>query len=184
MATLTAVVNTDLKISCLVEDGNDLLYPQATITTPDSSVFVVNLSHDSLGRYETTITGDNFSITGVYYCVYIPYTDPAHTITATDYYFSMDQILVSTADISTLAADMARSLGLEHDNSLIDLAQYDPCNQLVAARLRIFDSAINLNSAIVDELVTSTPGLLYSYMAVTTYARAGRMQSYRFIRLT
>lgn len=78
-------------------------------------------------------------------------------------------------DVSTVVAQNNRILGLLHDNAILDNQTYDSEGQLLTARLRIFNDALNVPIAPGG---SETVGLLYEYEIEASYAGANQATRY------
>ena len=70
-------------------------------------------------------------------------------------------------DISDVYSMVRRVLGLSHENIFIDETTYDADGQLVAARVRLFDSKVNCDAA--TDGGSEVVGLLSTYSLTTTW---------------
>ena len=63
-----------------------------------------------------------------------------------------DDVQVFTSDISAVAEDVKKTLGLVHHNFYIDQAVYDEYGNMISARVRIYNSASNVgtNSGVIE----------------------------------
>lgn len=92
-----------------------------------------------------------------------------------------------TATIDTfddLYAMVKRSLGLLHENSLIDEVIPDPggTGQAISARLRVYDTKANAEAAKATSPAGGTTGLLQTYEIVATYDGV-MLETYTFTRV-
>jgi len=90
------------------------------------------------------------------------------------------ELQVRRGSIDSIGVGVSRSLGLLHENSLVDSQDYDLDGNLVSARLRVFDSAVNLP---VIPGGTETTGLLFEYLITAGYSN-GRLDEYKIERVT
>lgn len=101
-----------------------------------SSTIVVTYTELGSGHYEATFTpnvsGDWFI--AVYHKTYFPWGKDGIT-------------RVYGSDFDTLDEQNKRILGLVHENIYIDQTSFDSNNNLVSARLRIYDSAANVGTS-------------------------------------
>jgi hypothetical protein len=174
--TLPATVGTPVPLAMILEDGNTTQFPQAEVYAQASSspLAVIDLVHRARGRYEANWTPASV---GTYSAVFLVYADNGHMIENIVYTREIEQVFVSQTGIDDLAAQVVRILGLVHENAFIDNTVHDALGSLVAARIRIFDSKINV------ELATNggseTTGLIATYEIETTYEADCRMGTYR-----
>ena len=75
-----------------------------------------------------------------------------------------------STEVNLLSADLARVLGLLHQNAIVDNQTYDGQNQLTSARLRVFDSAVNVPTVPGG---SETVGLLHEYSIEAEWAGIG-----------
>jgi hypothetical protein len=66
----------------------------------------------------------------------------------------------ATDSLHIMAADLSRILGLLHHNAILDNQTYDANNQLISARLRVFDTAAHVPATPGG---SETLGLLHEY---------------------
>lgn len=177
---VSGTVGNSIPIVMILEDGNVLQYPQARIyasgaTTP---LAVLDMDHKELGRYEAEFTP---SIADVYSAVFIVYSDAIHTIENIVYTREVEQVLVTNDSIDDLAAKLLRILGLVHENAFIDNTVHDGFGNLVAARVRLFDSKANADLA--TDGGSETTGLVATYEVETAYEAECRMGTYRMTKV-
>lgn len=173
-------VGEPIVLSLLLEGGETDQYPQATFFNTSGVSTVYDLSHVTMGRYEYEVPASGVSILGTYRAIYRVYTDAAHTLPNTNYYQAEDVFDVTDTDLSNLVDMITRVLGLTHENSYLDNATYDECNQLLACRLRCFDSKAHANAATAGG--TETDGLVAMYYINSQYTDPGRLRSYKMTR--
>ena len=169
-------VGDTVPLAMLLEDGNESQFPQAEIyaaggTTP---LTTLDLVHKARGRYEANYLLDT---AGVFTAVFITYADSGHTVENISYSREQEQLVVTQYGIDDLAIKLIRVLGLVHENAFIDNTVHDPFGQLVAARVRIFDSKEHCEAA--TDGGSETLGLIATYEIATTYESQGRMGTYR-----
>lgn len=83
-------------------------------------------------------------------------------------------------DITALAVQVTRVLGLEHENAFIDNTTYDDDGQLLSSRVRIFDSRANAEAA--EDGGSETTGLIATYTVEAEYESVGKMKFYRMVK--
>jgi hypothetical protein len=177
---LPAKVGSAVPIVMILEDGVQTQYPQAEIYAGGGTVPVVTLDllHKAKGRYEGSWTP---TATGVYTAHFIVYSDAGHTIESIAYTREAEQLIVTENDADDLALMMVRVLGLVHENVFIDNTVHDLDGQLVAARVRVFDSKANVELA--TDGGSETTGLVATYEMNTVYESQGLMGTYRMKRI-
>ena len=173
-------VGVPLPLVTLLEDGDTGQYPRAFIyvsgdTTPS---YVIDLVHKDKGRYDGSFTPQ---IIGTFAVVYVTYSDSAHTVENTTYSREIEQLSVTTGTTEDLVTMVARLLGLTHENIFIDTTTFDAYSQLLSARVRLFDTKAHAEAA--TDGGSETTGLIASYTMTSTYGAAGRMGSYRMVKL-
>lgn len=173
---VSAKVGEPVPITVVLEDGNEAQFPRAYIYESGGTVpiFTLDLVHKALGRYEASYTP---TASGVLSAVFVIYADSGHTIENIVYSRSVEQIFASNETLDDLSALILRILGLVHENIFIDNTVHDANGQLVAARVRIFDSKVNCESA--TDGGSETVGLVSAYEMQTVYEGVGKMGSYR-----
>ena len=178
--SVAATVGVSVPIVMILEDGNTTQYPQAEIYAAGATVPLVTLDlvHKAKGRYEASHTP---ATPGVYAALFIVYADGAHTAESIVYVRAVEQIFVTQSNVDDLAAKIVRVLGLVHENAFIDNTVHDAFGQLVAARVRLFDSKPNVEAA--TDGGAETGGLLATYQVETTYEQECQMGTYRVKRV-
>lgn len=177
---LPATVGNAVPIVMILEDGAQDQYPQAELyvgggVTP---LTVIDLEHKAKGRYEGSWTP---SSVGVFTAQFIIYSDSGHTIESIMYVQAVEQIVVTVNDTDDIALMMVRVLGLVHENVFIDNTVHDINGQLVAARVRVFDSKASVELA--TDGGSETAGLIATYEMGTVYESQGIMGTYRMKRV-
>jgi len=163
-------------LALLLEDGNETQYPQAEVYAAGgtSPLATLDLVHKARGRYEANYT---LTAAGVRTVVFITYADTAHTVENITYSREQEQLIITQYGIDDLALQLIRVLGLVHENAFIDNTVHDTLDQLVAARVRVFDSKEHCEAA--TDGGYETLGLVATYEIATTYESQGRMGTYR-----
>lgn len=177
---VSAKVGVPVPIALALEDGGEDQYPRARIYVAGEVAVLatVDLVHKALGRYEGSWTP--LSV-GVYDVMYIVYSDSGHTTENLRYTRQIEQIEVSEATVDDLRTLVLRALGLVHENAFIDNTVFDQYKQLVAARVRVFDSKEHVQAA--TDGGGETEGLIATYEMATIYEERGKMGSYRMKRI-
>lgn len=163
-------------IVMVLSDGNETQHPRAFVytaggTTPTSTL---DLLHKHLGRYEANFIP---SSAGVFSITFIVYSDSGHATENITYSREAEQVFVTDNDKDDLAAMLIRVLGLVHENAFIDNTVFDAFGQLIAARVRIFDSAMNVDMA--TDGGSETAGLVATYEITSVYEAQARMGTYK-----
>lgn len=177
---LPATVGTTVPIALILEDGNEVQFPQAEIYEQGGTVPVatIDLGHKARGSYEGDWTP---TATGTYRAVFITYADSGHSVENITYSRAIEQVFVTQSSVDDLSAQIVRILGLVHENAFIDNTVHDALGSLIAARIRIFDSRANVEAA--TDGGSETVGLVATYEVETTYEVDCRMGSYRVKRV-
>lgn len=89
--------------------------------------------------------------------------------------FKITAVAGGAVDLSTILTQNDRILGLLHNNSILDNQTYDSQGQLLTARLRIFDDAVNVP---VTPGGSETTGLLFEYSIEADYAAVNEATRY------
>jgi hypothetical protein len=131
-----------------------------------------------LGKYEANWVP---STVGAFSAVFIVYSDSGHTVENIVYTREVDQIFVTQNDVDDLTVMVLRTLGLVHENAFIDNTVFDHHNELIAARVRLFDSKAHVEGA--TDGGSETLGLIATYEMSTVYESRGKMGSYRMKRV-
>lgn len=177
---VSGTVGNPIPIVMVLEDGNVLQYPQARIYASGAvaPTVVLDLDHKELGRYEAEFTP---SVADVYSAVFIVYSDASHTIENIVYTREVEQVLVTNDGIDDLAAKLLRILGLVHENAFIDNTVHDGFGNLVAARVRLFETKADADAA--TDGGSETAGLVATYEVETAYEAECRMGTYRMTKV-
>jgi hypothetical protein len=173
---VSGTVGNAIPIVMVLEDGNELVHPQARIyaqgaTTPS---VILDLVHKEFARYEADFTPVSV---GTYSAVFVVYDDIGHTTESIVYTREAEQILVTQDGIDDLAGKLLRILGLVHENAFIDNTVHDAFGSLVAARVRIFDSKANVDAA--TDGGSETTGLVATYEIDASFEANCRLGTYR-----
>lgn len=178
--SVPATVGTPIPITMILEDGNESQFPQAEIYNGGTfPLTVLNLANKGRGRYESTWTPP---IAGVFCAIFIVYSDSGHTIENISYTREIEQIFATASSVDDLAAKIARILGLVHENAFIDNTVFDAFSQLTTCRIRIFDSKDH--AALATDGGSETLGLIATYEMQATYESAGRLGTYRYLKVS
>lgn len=177
--TIPTTLGDPAALVLVLEDGNENIYPRANIYAVGSAVPVAtkDLDHIIDGRYEGSWTPTSV---GVYTAHFLIFSDVARTTESIVYTREAEQIFVSQSSSDDLAAGMTRILGLVHENAFVDQTIFDLANQLTSARVRIFDSKANAQSA--TDGGSEMTGLVATYLMESAYESVGRMKTYRMVR--
>jgi len=178
--SVPATVGVAVPIVMVLEDGNTSMYPQAEIYAAGGTapITTLDLPHKAKGRYEASWTPPSV---GVYSALFITYADSGHLAESIVYTREVEQVFVSQENVDDLAAKIVRILGLVHENAFIDNTVHDSFGQLVAARVRLFDSKAHVELA--TDGGSETLGLIATYQIETTYENECRMGTYRVKRV-
>lgn len=176
--SVPARVNQAAKLAMVIDNGLTGLYPQAEIYSGGTLVTTVDLNDYGKGRYEGDWTPTSV---GTYSALFSVYQDAGHTVELTPFVISreMEQIFVSQSDVDDLASSIARMLGLVHENAFIDNTEYDVNSMLVSARVRVYDSKTNAQSA--TDGGSEATGLIATYTIAAAYEGPGEMKTYRMV---
>lgn len=177
--TIPAVINEPVPLAMILEDGNETLYPQATVYASGQSTptAIIDMQHTTKGIYEANWTPTNL---GTYTAHFIIYTDVFRSVESIVYTREAEQIFVSQSNVDSLAQEILRVLGLLKENAYIDNTEHDAANQMTYARIRIFDS--KENALLATDGGSETQGLIATYTMQTVYESLGRMGSYRMVK--
>lgn len=87
---------------------------------------------------------------------------------------------VSTGSIADIYAMVQRILGLSQENVFIDNTEFDPDGQLIASRVRIFDTKANCEAA--TDGGSETTGLISTYTQESVWEFINQFRTYRQVR--
>lgn len=163
---LVASINEAIPLRLLAADGTTTLYGQLHVYNA-SGLLVANLVavHMAEGLYTVNWTP---TIEGHYTVLGQFFIDAGLTQDA-----GYERV-TEEVDVSSMKANVLRILGLLHENSVVDSQSYDGQGNLVAARIRSYDSKPNALSA-------GGTGLLASYTVAATYS-VNQLVDYRVVR--
>jgi len=85
-----------------------------------------------------------------------------------------DDIYVDEADLTAVYEAVIRTLGLTHENFYIDNASYGEHGSLTSARVRIYDSAIN---------VGTNTGVIQSYLITADETECGKFSFWSQVKI-
>lgn len=153
---------------------------------------LVGLEHTYVVYYRNTtgIVGFATEIHVITNEVYVPNTQPDPIVIGPDSVMGQLELVKdggsalfnpTTDPLHFLALDSARTLGLLHQNAILDNQTYDANNQLIAARLRVFDSAANVPTTPGGG---ETTGLIQEYAVEASYTGLGILNRYALKRVT
>lgn len=164
---LRATLNEPVLLSSQLSDGETTLYPRVKLyNTVGAVVHTAGLSHVENGLYSITYT----PVTeGFYTAVYQVFSDAGFTTAAGEY-----DIEAETIEVNSDKTNITRILGLVHENSVVDMQQYDTDGNLTDARIRAYNSSANAQAA-------GTTGLLFTWVVEATYEN-GKLSKYQILR--
>ena len=94
-----------------------------------------------------------------------------------------DNLPVNTsATLQGMVDQLTRTLGLLHENSVLDSTVFDGDNNLLAGRLRIYDTKANAESAASTSPAGGTTGLLATYNINADYT-GGNLVKYTVVKV-
>ena len=181
MSYLTTKVGVAIPLTLVIDDGDIDQHPRAEIYLPNgiSPVDQVALEHKNKGRYEDNWTP---TLVGTYIVHYVVYLDVGRTIPSTKYSRELDQIFVTQSSQDDILTLLIRIKGLVHENAFIDNTEFDECDQLVSARVRIFDTKSNCDAA--TDGGSELTGLIETYQIQASFETGTRMKTYKMVKLT
>jgi hypothetical protein len=166
-------------LAMVLSDGATGLYPQAEIYDGASLETTIDLADLGQGRYEGSwVPG----AVGAFTALFNVYNDATHTVQLTPLIYSreIEQVFVTLSSTDDLAANIARILGLVHENAFIDNTIYDANAMLLSGRIRIFDSKANVQAATKGGI--GEAGTVAEYTIEADYAGPGKMDTYRMVK--
>jgi len=164
---LRATLNESVPLQVLVPDGRSDLFARVHLYTASGSLLTTLYPlHVAEGLYSVNWSP---SVEGYFSVVYELFLDAGFTITA-DYDKDGEVIEVSSEKIN-----LARLLGLNHENGVLDQQVYNSSNRLIQARLRAYDSKVNAQAA-------GSTGLLFTWTVLATYDSQNRADTFRILK--
>lgn len=171
---IVATVNEPVVLSMLATDGRVDLHAQFRIYNSSNTLLAtVNPAHVAEGLYQavyTPTTEGDFSIVGQFYF------DIPRTVDAG--YEKHGESL----NVNSIKTNIARLLGLAHENAVVDQQTYNGDGLLTSARLRVYDSAANAAAAFSIVPAAYNTGLKFIYQVQATYS-TGDLASYMITRV-
>lgn len=154
-------INNNLVPGLSASDFTEQLYNPSGIEVSGS--IVVTYTELGSGNYEAmytpNVSGDWFL--AVYNKDYFPWGKTGIT-------------RVYGSDFDTLSDEHKRILGLVHENIYIDSTTFDADCNLIAARIRIYDTAAN---------VGTTTGVIGTYEITVTSSGAGKFTNWKQVKV-
>ena len=172
---LLGTVGKPISVSATVSDGRTDLFCRARILDSSGNLFAtLPLLHQQFGCYSSSMT---FSVEGYFNVIYDFFFDAGFTFEA-GYGLNAE-----TIDINSFRTDIARILGLQHQNSIVDQTVHDSDRNLLSARLRVYDTAANVAAATAVSPSVYNTGLLFQYQIVGSFS-GGILQKYHIEKVT
>lgn len=171
---LRATLNEPVPLQIFVPDGRADLYARVRIIdSAGASVDTLFPLHQTAGLYSVNWTP---GVEGYFSAVYDLYVDPA-LMTPANYESSAEVV-----EVSSDKTNIARLLGLHHENSLLDQQVYNTNGRLTTARLRMYDSAASLAAASATSPAGGTAGLLYTWTVSASYDSSNQSKTFQIAR--
>jgi hypothetical protein len=153
---------------------------------------LIGTEHQYLMYYRHTTTPIGFAkeIHTITNEVYIPRTNPDPIVIGPQTIMGQLELIKDGGDgdfdetqdsLHDISLDFRRILGLIHDNGIVDNHQYDAGSNLTSARLRVFDSAVNVPTTPGG---SETTGLLFEYVFTGEYTGTGLQSLWTGKRIT
>lgn len=159
---LLATVNEAIVLSMLAADGRTDLYGQVRVyNSAGSLVNTLNMTHTAEGLYSVSHTP---TTEGVFSLVYELYFDAGRTVSAG--YGKEGEAL----DVNSFRTNILRTLGLLHQNSVVDNQLYDTDQNLTYARIRCYDTTANASAAAAISPAPYNTGKLFEYEVSASYS--------------
>jgi hypothetical protein len=172
---MQATTNVQIPLRVLAGDEVTSYYGLARIYDISGTLITsVSLTHITEGLYGGLYTP---TVEGVYTIVFQLYTDSGHTTP------SMLSKGTETLDVSSYRTNIMRILGLVHENSVVDLNTYDTDGNLLSARVRTYNSAVNAAAALAASPSPYATGLQFEY-AVSASFSSSLLKTYSITRVT
>jgi hypothetical protein len=176
-------MNAEVKTGAIVTDQFPAFksdgYTKQTGLTVGAGDFVVTVWRDS-NIVVVPVTIGEIASSGDYKVTFVPPVNGLYRVEVfinlnKEIWFCKYQAVTELTNtqaqkIDQIVLDLARVLGLLHQNAIVDRHDYDVNGQLSFARLRIFDSLANLPT-VPDG--SETTGLLFEYEFNATYSGLG-----------
>lgn len=164
---ISATLNQPVTLDILAADGNITLFGQIRIYNFLNSL-IASLSTVQVGSEGLYRASWTPNIEGYYTYVGQLYTDSLF-VTPAEYDKAGDLI-----DVNSIKTNILRTLGLLHENTVIDQQVYDGASNLTSARVRCYDSKTNAQAAGVT-------GLQFIYSMSATYT-GNLLTNYSLVR--
>jgi hypothetical protein len=163
---LQATVNQPVPLQVLVADGRTDLFAQVRVYTAAGFLLTtLSAPHVAEGMYGVSWTP---TTEGYYSVISQIYFDAGFTIDAG--YEKQGE----SVDVNSIKTNILRLLGLQHDNTVIDMQVYDVNGNLLSARVRVYDTKPNAITA-------GLTGLQFQYSVTAAYI-TGQLSNYTMVR--
>lgn len=163
-----------LTLSMVTADGRTDLFGRVRVyNSLGALVTSIDLSHVAEGLYTGNYTP---STEGYYSLVYELFFDAGYTVTAG--YEKHGE----TLDVSGFRTNILRILGLVHENSVVDMQNFDQEQNLTFARVRVYDNAANASAAAAASPGAYNTGLRFHYEVHASYTN-GLLNNYNMLRI-
>jgi hypothetical protein len=154
-------------LQILLPDGQAGLHVHVSVVTPlGVEVFESPLTDRGGGFYSTEWVP---AVEGYFSALYDAYLDSDYTVPA-EYERGGEQIEVSTDKIQ-----LARLLGLQHENSVVDSQTYSNTGKLTGARIRAYADAQSATSL-------DPAALKHTWFVRADYGPSDQLVSYKILR--
>jgi hypothetical protein len=171
---LRATLHEPVPLQIFVPDGRTDLYARVRVLdTLCSIVTTLYPVHQAEGLYSATWTPTS---EGYHNAIYELFEDAGLTIPA-DYDRDAEVL-----EVSSDKTNIIRLLGLHHENALLD-QQVHAGGRLISARLRMYDSAVNLAAALDTSPAGGTTGLLFTWQISSAYDSMNLSKTFQIARV-
>jgi len=167
---MRATLNEPVPLQALADDGRTTLFVRATILDPALALVTTLFpTHSTKGLYSVNWTP---TVEGFFSVIFEFFDDALFAIPAVDYANRGESV-----EVTSEKTNLARLLGLTHENSVLDNQVYNAGKRLLSARLRSYNSAANAVAAGVT-------GLLFEWNIVAAYDVQNKATLFRIERVT
>lgn len=163
-----------LTLSMVTADGRTDLFGRVRVYGSTGTLLdTIDLTHVAEGLYTGAYTP---SAEGYYSLVYELFFDAGYTVSAG--YEKHGE----TLDVNGFRTNILRILGLVHENSCVDMQNYDQEQNLTFARVRVYDSTANASAAAAASPGAYNTGLRFQYEVRASYTN-GLLSNYNMLRI-
>jgi hypothetical protein len=166
---MRATLNEAVPLQALADDGRTDLFVRATILDPALALVTTLFpTHSTKGLYSVNWVP---ALEGFFSVIFEFFEDALFAVPAVDYANRGESI-----EVTSEKTNIARLLGLQHENSVLDNQTYNAAKRLLTARLRTYNSAANA-------VLAGATGLLFEWSITAAYDVQNKATLFRIERV-